>query len=183
MFKVAPSELKFGIRGNARIYCDRYFTSPKLIDFTLSKGIYVTGTVMKNRIPEAITKLPSEKELLNQGRGASDVFVQQDTKIAMVKWFDNKPIVMSSAIHGKKPEDDCSRWSKDKAYILVKHPAIIHEYNKMGGVDLCDQRIALYRMKTWKRNSWILYRMDQMIRCVARKDILQFLDLKLNVAI
>jgi hypothetical protein len=65
----AASELKLGIGGNViahlsdtllsgtNIYCDRYFTSPNLIDFMLSKSLYVTGTVMKNRIPEAVTKL------------------------------------------------------------------------------------------------------------------------------
>jgi len=31
-------------------------------------------------------------------------------KMAAAKWFDNKPILMPSAIHGKEPEDDCSRW-------------------------------------------------------------------------
>lgn len=211
-FKAAASELKLGIGGNViahlsdtmlsgtNIYCDRYFTSPNLIDFMLSKSIYVTGTVMKNRIPEAVTKLSSDKELQKRGRGASDIFVRQDTKMAMVKWFDNKPIVMLSAIHGKQPEDDCRRWSKkDKAYIIVKRPAIIREYNnKMGGVDLCDRMIALYRMKTRTKkwtirtilhfvdlavvNAWIQYRKDQMTKLVARKDILQFLDFKLSVA-
>ena len=51
---------------------------------------------------------------------------------------------MLSAIHGKTPEDDCSRWSKkDKTYVSVKRPAIIREYNaNMGVVDLCDRMTA-----------------------------------------
>ena len=34
-------------------------------------------------------------------------------------------------------------------YMSVKHPAIIREYNgKMGWVDLCDQIMVYYHMKT-----------------------------------
>ncbi|XP_065315211.1 piggyBac transposable element-derived protein 4-like [Gordionus sp. m RMFG-2023] len=68
------------------------------------------------------------------------------------------------------------RWSvSDKSFINVKIPAIIQDYNRgMGGVDLHDMLIKLYRTDIkWKRfymrvffhlldscvvNSWLLYR-------------------------
>jgi len=81
-------------------------------DYMQSKEVYVTGTIMKNRVPGILDKLSSDKDLQKRGRGACDDVVRQDGKMAVVKWFDNKPIVMLSAIHAKKPEDECRRWSK-----------------------------------------------------------------------
>ena len=211
-FSSFPPELKLGIGGTVvahlaetlqkgtRIYCDRYFTSPSLIEYMQSKEVYVTGTIMKNRVPGILDKLSSDKDLQKRGRGACDVVVRQDGKMAVVKWFDNKPIVMLSAIHAKNPEDECRRWSKkEKKYVMVKRPEVVRVYNsKMGGVDLCDRMISYYRMKTRTKkwtirtmthffdlavvNSWILYCRDKKILKVPRKDILQFLQFKLQIA-
>jgi len=186
-FKAFPPELKLGIGGTVvahlaetldkgtHVYCDRYFTGIHLLEFLRTKDIYVTGTVMKNRVPAAVSNLVPDKELQKKGRGASEVIVREDGNMALVKWFDNKPIVMLSVAHGKVPEDECRRWSKKEgAYMSVKRPAIIREYNgKMGGVDLCDRMMAYYRMKTRTKkwtirlmmyffdlsvvNAWILY--------------------------
>ena len=72
--------------------------------------------------------------------------------------------------------DTVKRWNQSsKRHILVPCPEIAKDYNSiMGGVDLADMLIALYRspMKThqwylkvlihcvdiWKVNSWLLYR-------------------------
>jgi len=57
-FHPLPPELKLGVGGTVtahlaesfpvgtRIYCDRYFTSVALIDYMLSKSMYVTGMIM-----------------------------------------------------------------------------------------------------------------------------------------
>lgn len=211
-FKAVPAELKLGIGGTViahlannlprgtHIYCDRYFTSPNLVQFMLSKEMYVTGTVMANRVSAIAKQLTSDKDLQRKGRGSCDLLVRQDHKMAAAKWFDNKPILMLSAIHGKEPEDDCSRWSKkDKTYVSVKRPAIIREYNaNMGGVDLCDRMIAFYRMKTRTKkwtirvmlhfidlalvNAWIRYRKDKQLLKAPKKEVLQFLNFKLVIA-
>ena len=123
-FKAFPPVLKLGIGGTVaahlaetfeagtHVYCDRYFTSINLIQFLQSKEVYVTGTIMKNRVPAALNQLVPDKDLLKRGRGACDVAVSQDGNLALVKWFDNKPILMLSAVHAKDPEDDCRRWCK-----------------------------------------------------------------------
>lgn len=211
-FKPTPPHLKLGLGGavisnlcdslamGTNIYCDRYFTSINLIDFMLTKQIYVTGTVMRNRIAAEVAKLSNDKILMKKGRGSCDVLVRQDKKLAVVKWFDNKPIIMASSAHAKSPEDICRRWSKkEKKYIEVKRPTIVRAYNsKMGGVDLCDRMISFYRMKARTKkwtvktilhfvdlalvNSWLLYKEDKLRQKTPAKDILQFLEFRIEVA-
>ena len=65
--------------------CDRYFTGPSLVEFMLSKNIYVTETVMKNRIPAAVAKLSDDRTLQKRERGACDVVVTDDEKMSVVK--------------------------------------------------------------------------------------------------
>ena len=103
---------------------------------------------MKNRLPKPGCCLSDEKVLKARGRGSCDQFVRGDNKVSVLKWFDNKPIIMASSIHGEEPRDECRRWSKtEKEHKQISRPAVIREYNeKMGGVDLCDRMIACYRM-------------------------------------
>jgi len=63
---------------------------------------------------------------------------------------------MSSA-HGLPPQDKSKRWSKgEKKYIEVDRPAIIQQYNaKMGGVDLCDRMMSVYRMSA-RTHKWTI---------------------------
>jgi len=183
-----------------KIYYDRYFTGLNLIDYMLTKNIYVTGTVMKNRVNEPVKKLMDDKTMQRLQRGTCDSTVRRDGHIALIKWFDNKPILMASSVHGKLPQDSCRRWSKkDKQYIQVSRPSIIKEYNcKMGGVDLCDRMLSYYKMhirsKKWTVrtmmhfvdlalvNAWFLYRQDMVARDARAKDIMQYLMFRMDVA-
>jgi len=81
-FKAVPAELKLGNGGTViahlgdnlprgtRIYCDRYFTSPDLVQFTLSKEMYVTGTVTASRVSAIAKQLTSDKDLQCKGRAS-----------------------------------------------------------------------------------------------------------------
>ena len=155
---------------------------------------------MKGRIPRPIASLSDDKALAKRGRGSSEMIVRQDHKVALVKWFDNKPILLLSASHGIHPVDQCRRWEKkEKKYIQIERPSVIREYNsKMGGVDLCDRMISFYRMKIRTKkwtvrammhffdlslvNSWILYREDCIANQVPRKDIHQCLEFRMEIA-
>lgn len=137
------------LTAGTKVYCDRYFTTILAVDHMLKNEIYLTGTVMKNRVPQAMKKLPDDKTLKHQGRGASATVTRADGKLCVVKWYDNKPVVMLSTVHAEQPEDTCQRWSKkDKKYLTVTRPSIVREYNsKMGGVDMSDRMISYYRMR------------------------------------
>ncbi|XP_052004312.1 piggyBac transposable element-derived protein 3-like [Xyrauchen texanus] len=183
-----------------KVYCDRFFTSIKCVQLMMEKELYMTGTIMKNRLAEAKHKLPSDKAMKNAGRGTSSEVSAEDGKLCVVKWYDNKPVLMISVVHGTQPEDTCQRWDKKiKQYVTVSRPSIIREYNiKMGGVDLMDRMISYYRMsirtKKWTMrmvmhftdlalaNSWLLYRKDHAVCAGSKTRPIQFLQFRMEVA-
>lgn len=95
-----------------KVYCDRFFTSIKAVNRMMEKQVYLTATVMKNRVSEAVQKLPSDKTMKKNGRGSSAQVTTEDGNICVVKWYDNKPVLMLSVVHDTQPEDTCQRWNK-----------------------------------------------------------------------
>ncbi|KRZ01754.1 PiggyBac transposable element-derived protein 3 [Trichinella zimbabwensis] len=110
--------------------------------------------------------------LRRKGRGAFTKVTDQTNGVSVVKWFDNKPVLLSSTFAS---------------------PAIIHEYNQhMGGVDLNNMLTRLYRIehksRKWYRrvffwvigaattNAWLLYRRHQTLTAGTSKtlDLLAF---------
>lgn len=156
--------------------------------------------MMRNRVPKEALPILNEKELSKRGRGASQLAVRQDEKFCIVKWFDNKCITLGSSCHSTQPQDTCRRWDrKQKKYISVTRPDIVNQYNaNMGGVDLMDRMISYYRIsartKKWTircfmhffdlavANSWILYCQDKARLRYSKKDIMKFVDFRLDLA-
>lgn len=134
------------------IYMDRYFNSILLLDELHLRGFQGTGTLVLARVPKN-APLYSDAELRGGGRGYVNQVVRDDGQISVVKWFDNKPVILASSIHGKDPVDKCRRWSKQqKIYVEVNRPSIVKEYNdSMGGVDLLDRIISYYRINARTR--------------------------------
>ena len=66
----------------------------------------------------------------------------------MVQWFDSKSVLITSNFLSIEPLHDVRRWDKKKkAFVNVACPDVIHQYNaSMGGTDLYDMFIALYRI-------------------------------------
>nr|CAH7729435.1 unnamed protein product [Callosobruchus chinensis]CAH7729437.1 unnamed protein product [Callosobruchus chinensis] len=101
------------------VFTDRYFTSIPLIDTLLSRQITLTGTIMANRLPKKAEFL-TDSELKKSGRGSFDHLVREDDRISIIKWYDNKPVYLTSSYCGIEPEGVCRRWSKaDGKYIEI----------------------------------------------------------------
>lgn len=159
------------------VYFDNFFTSLELIHFLRNEmGIFSLGTIRANRLRGAEKKLLSDKLLKKKGRSAYSRVVCKTNKICIVKWHDNKVVTVASSFVSESPVGVIQRYDKDtKRKAAFPCPEIIKQYNAhMGGVDLADMMIALYRTELkghrWYlpivsqildmcvNNSWILYR-------------------------
>uniref|UniRef100_A0A3B4VA40 PiggyBac transposable element-derived protein domain-containing protein n=1 Tax=Seriola dumerili TaxID=41447 RepID=A0A3B4VA40_SERDU len=183
---------------NHKLYFDNYFTTYNLLELLAERKIHAALTVRVSRF--ARPPLQSDKEMTKKQRGSCDEVVSHDGKVAMVKWYDNRPVVMASNFVGVGRMDEVQRWDKKKAqYLMVPRPEVVRLHNEaMGGVDLLDQLISLYRTeirsKKWTLrmithafdmavvNSWLEYRLDAKRANIQTKDIQDLLHFKMKVA-
>ena len=111
-----------------------------------------------------------------QGRGEYDYGVDSNSGVIVTKWVDNKAILVGSNYVGIEPVGAIKRLDKtSNSYKDIPRPKIVLAYSKnMGGVDLADMLISLYRVKVktkrwyvkvfwhlldlFKVNAWNLYR-------------------------
>ena len=133
---------------NHKLFCDNFYTTIKLQVELYKLGIYAVGTVQPNRLPGLVMK--NEKDLSREWRGAMYHRITEvdGFQICAVKWFDNNVVSCLSTLYTCHPIDLIQRWSnKEKKHIQVKRPNVIKSYNQhMGGVDLLDMLISLYRI-------------------------------------
>lgn len=179
------------------VYCDRYFTTVKLVDILLTKGIHCTGTIMGNRIPTN-TDLPEKNLFKKNDRGTFVSSVRDDNLIALCYWLDNNVVTMISSYESEQPFNEVKRWSKkEKKFIKVPQPKVIQSYNQnMGGIDLADRMLAYCpcraRTKKWTlrcimhfidlalTNAWLQFRAVKKEQKTPSKLIPQFRTFKLQ---
>lgn len=120
-----------GLAPGHTLFCDRFFTSLKLLEKLRDKGIACTGTIQGNRVlKECSQQFPSDNSMSKDGRGTSCTVVNKNNTVAVTKWFDNKSVLVASTEEEKDPEDECRHWSKmEKKYVDIKRPAAITKYN------------------------------------------------------
>lgn len=101
--------------------------------------------------------LPSEKEMKKKPRGSYSQVVCNKNRLSVVRWNDNKPVTLISSYVGVEPVEKMKRYCKEtKSKIDVDCPQIVKEYNKhMGGVDLADMLISLYKTP-FKSRRWYI---------------------------
>lgn len=114
-------------------------------------GILTTATIRANRT--AGCPLLSEKDLEKKNGHSSVSFkCDMNSGLTIVRWYDNKCVQVASTCSTAESSRTVKRWDpKSKRYMQVPCPDTVKEYNSaMGGVDLVDMLIALYRtpMKT-----------------------------------
>ena len=121
-------------------------------------------------------ELPADKDLKKLGRGSHARRTDAKSGLSVTKWLDNKAVQVITNFCDVNATIKVKRWDRSKKeYINIDCPTVIQEYNKsMGGVDLADMLISLYRTafktKRWyikvifhlvdivKVNSWLVYR-------------------------
>ncbi|XP_022830397.1 uncharacterized protein LOC111359170 [Spodoptera litura] len=123
------------------VYFDNYFSTLDLaIHLRDECGVFSLGTIRQNRLKGCEKLLMSDKSLKKKGRGSYCQVVDNDNKVATVKWYDNKVVTLISTYADAYPVGKMKRYSKEmKARVDVDCPELIKHYNSnMGGVDLAD---------------------------------------------
>ncbi|KAL3185346.1 hypothetical protein MRX96_030163 [Rhipicephalus microplus] len=88
-------------------------------------------------------------------RGDSACLVRDDGEVCVVKWKDNKSVLLMSSAVGCEPVATCMRWCIEaKKKVPVPQPAIVAHYNKfMGGLDLVNRYVSYYQINI-KTRKW-----------------------------
>jgi len=83
-----------------------------------SWGIWSVGTVRSNRLRGCTLK--SERELRKVGRGATDIAVDANSGLVVVRWLDNSAVQLSSTHSELHPMSSVKRWDrKQHKYVSV----------------------------------------------------------------
>lgn len=185
---------------NHKLYFDNYYTTVQLQVELYKLGILSVGTIRSNRVPDVLMK--NEKELSHEGRGAMDNRVGEldGVELCITRWFDNGVVNCLSTLYGCEPISLVERWSsKEKKHVQITQPNVVKFYNQyMGGVDLIDMLISLYRINVRSKkfymkiifhlidlslvNAWLLYRRHCSQFKMKKKDVMSLLSFRVNVA-
>lgn len=142
---------------------DRFFTSVRLENTIAYPAV---GTCISNR--KNMPKFSNRKLVKGQHE-----YLANDQQTLAARWQDSKEVVVLSNCHDTTV-NQVIRKQKDGTKMTVSCPSMISFYNQhMGGVDLSDQKVAVYDFgrkskKWWKKvfykllmvsvvNSWILH--------------------------
>jgi hypothetical protein len=141
-------ELLNPYKGSHRVvYVDRFYTSIELVKELEKMNLYVTGTVMSNRIPAdvRITKRSREFQAMERGDHKMHVYEYkkddgEKSKVGLVCWKDKDIVYCLTNATNTEPTGHCFRRSQS-GKICISRPTAIELYNSsMGGVDVADQR-------------------------------------------
>ena len=183
---------------NFKVFFDNWFSSIPLCLVLKRSGYLVTATLRADRSKNC--PLPAEKDLKKGGRGSHSFRTDANSGITVTKWYDNKCVQLISNHCDPQETNKIKRWDRrSRTYIEINCPTVVEEYNKsMGGVDLADMLISLYRTtiktKRWylkflfhcvdvaKVNAWLLYRRHCDQRNVPKKSQLSLLKFTISVA-
>ena len=154
---------------------DNWFTTLPLMLKLKTLGIISVGTIRSNRIQNCppIRHRKGYEEIWTRF-----LFIPGRRKLCLMvmKWLDNKPVHVTSNHGTAEISSKVKCWDgRSKSHVLVDCPDIVKKYNSaMGGVDLADMLISLYRTpyktRRWylrvvahlldvcKVNAWLLYR-------------------------
>lgn len=140
------------------VFFDNFFTNYDLLVYLKETQFRATGTMRQNRTKKC--PLVEYKNMKKKLRGEYDYYFDKSNEILIAEWKDNNVVIVGTNYSDVEPMAKVKRWSNEaKKKIDIKQPNLISEYNSgMGGVDLHDQSINLYRIAIrGKKFWWILF--------------------------
>ena len=160
-----------------------------LVNKFYEKGLYCVRTVRKDR--RNMAAMPNDS---NMNRG--DIKFQFSENIASVKWFDNRGVTLvGTALEECDQISSVSRRAKGQSSkVTVPCPKMVKDLNSnMGGVDLLDQKTAVYRLDRKSSGGRYYLRLffDLIDMCIVNSHIvynecyptgMELLDIKVLVA-
>ena len=124
--------------------------------------LYVTGTVMKNRISRELTIAKSSKAFKEMDRGDFKKHLlvyrvgNEAHEAGLVCWKDQDVVYCITNETETTGADECKRRTKN-GLITIQRPRVISQYNQhMGGVDLADMRRLHCNSTIMGQNRWWL---------------------------
>ena len=203
-YDVVMSLMEGLFRQGYHLFCDNFYSSPKLCVDLFEKGCFLTGKIRENRqgFPKNLgNPLPVKAE-----RGTSRWF--HDGQTVFVKWKDTKVVCVISSFYPATGGDFIERGRGTLVgghYVKqrVNIPPPLKGYNSnMGGVDLSDQLLKCYEIirkskKWWKTlflhfidvpivNSFIIYKSiggelnHKMFRVNLAKSLVMISEMQIN---
>ena len=137
-----------------------------------------------------------------KGRGSFDEKCTNIDRVDLrvVKWYDNRAVILASTCSGAQPLLTVDRYDRRKKQTVgIQCPSIVKKYNQcMGRVDLLDALISYYRIhlkskKYYHRlffhlvdmavvTGWLLYRRDCTSFAVPQNKLSDLLKFKVQLA-
>ena len=141
------------------IFVDNYFMSPQLLHTFSQNKLGLTGTMRMNRCRE----VPLDKSKIKE-KGEFYSLVDKEKNIIYTQWLDRAMVTMGSNNFGCEPLVQI-RMGRGTNKKTVYKPTNIFQYNKnMGGVDLLDYFVNVYRPRIRsKKWYWPLFQYSLLL--------------------
>jgi hypothetical protein len=139
---------------NYIVTCDNFFFSPTLFWDLLKVGVHATRTCKTNCKGwlGALTIDPKKGS-----RGQLWYHMHASSKLAIVSWFDNKPISILSitfSLIDLRGATFATWWHVTSPLEIPTNPMLIHYQGHMRGVDVHDQLHRYYTLQMHDHKWW-----------------------------
>ena len=111
------------------VHFDNWFSMLPLLIKLYSFGILATDMFRSNRI--GLCPLMCDKDLKSEERGSFDYRVALNSSLRMVKWYDNKAVVLGSTYSSVQSTTIKQRWDAKKKRSIVMSSTLIWSKNTL----------------------------------------------------
>ena len=140
---------------NHELFFDNFFTSVDTMAMLKDRKLKATGTIREGRTNKCPLREPADV-VKNTERGFHDYRFDDKNEVLVVRWHDNKAVSIATNYDKVTPLTQVKRFSqREKRMVNISMPHVFVEYNaSMGGVDMLDKLVALYRIRIRSKKWW-----------------------------